>query len=204
MARFARIGVGAAKAFDAKALPPEINKAVEEGMADGWKAFDEFMTTKVYTRKVSSADAFGTREHLKNDYMFRLAAAVLGIYGNSKEEAFYPSYHVDADQQKMDGSQRYTLHFAKDQLPPVDAFWSISVYNTKGYCEPNKENAYTLNNLTAKKGDDGSITIQFGGDGKIPNCLPITPGWNYMVRLYRPRKEVLDGTWKFPEAQFVR
>ena len=66
------------------------------------------------------------------------------------------------------------------------------------------QNAYTLNNITAKKSDDGSVTIQFGGcDGKTPNCLPIMPGWNYMVRLYRPRKEILDGTWKFPEAQPV-
>ena len=70
--------------------------------------------------------------------------------------------------------------------------------------EPNKENAYTLNNITAKKSGDGSVAIQFGGcDGKTPNCLPITKGWNYMVRLYRPRKEILDGTWKFPEAQPV-
>ena len=65
--------------------------------------------------------------------------------------------------------------------------------------------AYTLNNITAKKNEDGSFTVQFGGcDGKTPNCMPITPGWNYMVRLYRPRKEIRDGTWKFPEAELVR
>jgi hypothetical protein len=58
-----------------------------------------------------------------------------------------------------------------------------------------------LNNLTAKMDADGSITVQFGGcDAKVANCLPIFPGWNYMVRLYRPRKQILDGTWKFPEA----
>jgi hypothetical protein len=87
---------------------------------------------------------------------------------------------------------------------PVDGFWSISVYNAKGYFEPNAQNAYTLNNITAKKSADGSIAIQFGScDGKIANCLPMTPGWNYLVRLYRPRAEVLDGTWRFPEAQPV-
>jgi hypothetical protein len=83
------------------------------------------------------------------------------------------------------------------------AFWSISVYNSKGFFEKNKYNVYTINNLTAKKSKDGSVTIQFGGfnNGHTPNCIPITGGWNYTVRLYRPRKEILDGTWKFPEAQ---
>jgi hypothetical protein len=79
---------------------------------------------------------------------------------------------------------------------------SVSLYNADGYYEKNEYNAYTLNNITAKKGGDGSVTIQFGGcNGSIANCLPTMPGWNYMVRLYRPRAEVLDRTWKFPEAQ---
>jgi hypothetical protein len=61
-----------------------------------------------------------------------------------------------------------------------------------------------VNSTTAKKGPDGSVTIQFGGcDGKVPNCLPITQGWNYTVRLFLPRREILDGTWSFPEAQPV-
>jgi len=62
--------------------------------------------------------------------------------------------------------------------------------------------AYSVNNITAKKNADGGVTIQFGAcDGKIPNCLPINDGWNYTVRLYRPREEILSGKWKFPEAQ---
>jgi hypothetical protein len=87
---------------------------------------------------------------------------------------------------------------------PVDGFWSITVYNTKGYLEPNRYNAYSLNNITAKKSADGSVAAQFEGcDGKISNCLPTMAGWNYMVRLYRPRADVLNGTWVFPEAQRV-
>jgi hypothetical protein len=87
---------------------------------------------------------------------------------------------------------------------PVDGFWSIIVYNDKGYLERNPYNAYSLNSITAKKDADGSITIQLGGcDGKIANCLPTMPGWNYMVRLYRPHAEILNGSWKFPEAQPV-
>jgi hypothetical protein len=85
---------------------------------------------------------------------------------------------------------------------PVDGFWSVIVYNAQGFMEPNPYNAYSLNNITARKATDGSVVVQFGGcDGKIPNCLPIVKGWNYLVRLYRPRAEILNGTWKFPEAQ---
>jgi hypothetical protein len=87
---------------------------------------------------------------------------------------------------------------------PVDGFWSGSVYDADGYFEPSSLNAYTRNNITAKKNDDGSVAVQFGGcDGKIPNCLPTVKGWNYMVRLYRPKSEILEGNWKFPEAEPV-
>jgi hypothetical protein len=95
-----------------------------------------------------------------------------------------------------------TIHRLDVKDVPVDGFWSISLYNAEGFFEPNNLNAYTINNITAKKSDNGSVAIQFGGcDGKIPNCLPFVAGWNYMVRLYRPRPEILDGTWKFPLAQ---
>ena len=87
---------------------------------------------------------------------------------------------------------------------PVDGFWSISLYNAEGFFQKNDLNAYSLNNLTAKPNADGSFTIQFGDCQKdTPNCLPIMAGWNYTVELYRPRKEVIDAVWKFPEAQPV-
>jgi hypothetical protein len=80
----------------------------------------------------------------------------------------------------------------------------VTVYDERGLMLENSLDAYSLNNIRAKRGADGSVAIQFGGcDGKIANCLPIMPGWNYMVRLYRPRKEILDGTFKFPEAEAV-
>jgi hypothetical protein len=85
---------------------------------------------------------------------------------------------------------------------PVDGFWSINLYNVEGYFEKNQYGAYSVNNITAKKDADGSVTVQFGGcDGKIPNCLPIMKGWNYIVRLYRPRPELLSGKWKFPSRR---
>lgn len=82
---------------------------------------------------------------------------------------------------------------------PVDGFWSISVYNAEGYFEPNERDAYSLNSITAARNDDGSVTVRFGGDGDpARNSLPITDGWNYLVRLYRPRPEVLSRAWSFP------
>ena len=85
---------------------------------------------------------------------------------------------------------------------PVDGFWSVSVYNADGFFEPNDRDANSVNNITATPNDDGSITVHFGGCGDVaPNCLPIMDGWNYIVRLYRPRPEVLDGSWTFPSLE---
>ena len=85
---------------------------------------------------------------------------------------------------------------------PVDGFWSISVYNADGFFEPNEHDAYSVNSITAERGEDGSVTVSFGGCGEDrPNCLPIVDGWNYTVRMYRPRPEILDGSWSFPEIE---
>jgi hypothetical protein len=139
---------------------------------------------------------FGTKDQV--DPVRHLIGTAMAWGGNPEKDAFYLNVHPSQN----DGKAIYKLT-VKDV--PVDAFWSVSVYNAQGYFQKNEHNAYNLNSLTAKKNDDGSVTIQFGGcDGKTPNCLPTLPGWNYLVRLYRPRKEILDGTWKFPEAQPVK
>ena len=88
----------------------------------------------------------------------------------------------------------YELIVADDV--PVDGFWSISVYNAEGFFEPNDQGAYSINSITAARNSDGSVTVRFGGVGD--NSIPITEGWNYLVRLYRPRPEVLSGAWTFP------
>ena len=87
---------------------------------------------------------------------------------------------------------------------PVDAFWSISLYNAKGFFEPNSRDAYNVNSVTGERNEDGSMTVHLGGceDDRI-NCLPIMEGWNYTVRMYQPGEEILNGSWKFPEAQSV-
>lgn len=140
-------------------------------------------------------NAFGTKQQV--DPVRHLIGTAAGWGGNPDKDATYLST-VPA---KNDGNTVYKLNVKN---VPVDAFWSVSVYDAKGFFEKNPYNAYSLNNITAKKDADGAVAIQFGGcDGKIPNCLPIMQGWNYTVRLYRPRPEILNGTWKFPEAQPV-
>lgn len=137
--------------------------------------------------------SFGTKQQV--DPVRHLVATAAAWGGNPDRDATY----LNITPTKNDGNTVYKLN-VKDV--PVDAFWSISVYNADGYYEKNAYNAYALNNLTAQKAGDGSIAIQFGGcDGKVPNCLPTTKGWNYTVRLYRPRAEILNGKWKFPEPQ---
>jgi hypothetical protein len=138
---------------------------------------------------------FGTKQDV--DPIRQLIGAAGGWGGNPEKEAMY----LNVTPKMNDGK---TVHRINVNDVPVDGFWSITVYNAKGYFEKNSFNAYSLNNITAKKNADGSTTVQFGGcDGRIPNCLPVMAGWNYMVRLYRPRAEVLSGKWKFSEAQPV-
>lgn len=145
-------------------------------------------TTLTDTRRM-----FGTKDEV--DPVRHLIGTAMGWGGNPEKDALY----LPITPAKNDGN---TVHKLTAKDVPVDGFWSITVYNAEGYLQPNPYNAYSLNNITAQKGADGSVVVQFGGcDGKIPNCLPITPGWNYLVRLYRPHDEILSGTWKFPEPQ---
>ncbi|SAK86225.1 hypothetical protein AWB79_06035 [Caballeronia hypogeia] len=137
--------------------------------------------------------AFGTKKEV--DPVQYLIGAASAWGANAPRDAVY----LNVVPAKNDGGTRYTL---KVKDVPVDGFWSISVYNAEGYYEKNAYDAYTVNDITARKDADGAITIRFGGcDAGIPNCLPITKGWNYMVRLYRPRAEILDDKWTFPEAE---
>lgn len=138
--------------------------------------------------------AFGSKEQV--DPVHHLIGAAAGWGGNPDSEATY----IAVTPPQNDGKTVYTLRVPS--TVPVDGFWSISRYNSEGFFVPNSQNAYSVNNLTAIKGSDGSIEVQFGGcDGKVANCLPIEAGWNYTVRLYRPQPQVLDGSWKFPDPQ---
>jgi hypothetical protein len=181
-------------------------------MSDAWEEFADFKKAEVDTGKRTSADGFGTREYLKNDYLARMSSAVLGIYGNSKEEAFYPVYFVDAAGQPLDGSHGYTLRFAPDQLQPVNAFWSLTVYELPAsllYANP--LNRYLINSPmipSLKRDADGGITLHVQHESPGPereaNWLPAPAGpfWA-CLRLYWPRPEVLRGQWMPPPLQRV-
>jgi hypothetical protein len=139
--------------------------------------------------------AFGTKAEV--DPVRHLVGSAAAWGGNPDKDAIY----LNITPANNDGKTIYKLHV---KAVPVEAFWSVSLYDAKGYYEKNPYDAYTINNITAKKESDGGVAIQFGGcDGKISNCLPIMAGWNYTVRLYRPRAQILNGSWKFPDAQPV-
>lgn len=214
MARFAEIGIGMRKKFDAARLSPELKKAFADGMADAWKKLDDFQKTSIDTGKVTSGDLFGSRVFLKNNYLYRFAGAVLGIYGNSKQEAMYPIYKVDAEGRDLDASgNSYTLRFAPDRLPPVNAFWSLTMYELpSSLLVANPLNRYLINSpmLSGLKRDaDGSLTIyiqhESPGQDRESNWLPAPNGpFMAVLRLYWPKKEALDGGWKAPPLQRVQ
>jgi hypothetical protein len=140
--------------------------------------------------------AFGARFQV--DQVRHLIGTAAAWGGNPDKDAFY----LNVTPARNDGKTIYRL--SVPAKVPVNAFWSVIVYDAEGHLKKNEYNAYSFNSITAKKSADGSVAIQFGGcDGKIPNCLPTAAGWNYMVRLYRPRDEILSGKWKFPEAKAV-
>jgi hypothetical protein len=207
MKRFAKIGVVAGKKFDTDTLSPDMRKAIEDGMADAWKVYDG-LNKRVAEGKITSGDMVGTRAYLKNNYGYRMVTAVNGIYGNSKDEAVYPTYQVDANGQKLDGAAyKYSLHFSAGQFPPVNAFWSVTIYhgaNSSLYA--NQLNRYLVNSPmmpSLKKDAGGGVTLyiqhESPGAEKEANWLPIPDGpfWAAM-RLYWPKPEAVSGKWKAP------
>ncbi|MEJ8827433.1 DUF1254 domain-containing protein [Variovorax humicola] len=132
------------------------------------------------------------------DPIFHLMATATGWGLNPPEAAVYNNVYPKANDGK-------TVHTLTVKDAPVDGFWSISVYNEKNFFEKNALNSYSTNNLTAKPNADGSFTVRFGGCTEAsPNCLVTPARWSYQVRQYRPREPIIDGSWKFPEAQPIQ
>jgi len=162
-----------------------------EQLAVARKALNDLATEISF----DSARAFGRKDEV--DPVQYVVGAISGWGGLPARDAIYLVDAVD----RNDGDIPYAVT-AKDV--PVDAFWSITVYNADGYMEPNDMGRNNYNNVSAEPNDDGSITIHFGAcdDGRV-NCIPVTPGWSYAVRLYQPREEILNGSWTFPEIETV-
>jgi hypothetical protein len=137
--------------------------------------------------------AFGKEEDVRE--VRHLIGTASGWGGLPEEEAYY----VNVEPNLPVGAYQLTV---KDV--PVDAFWSVSLYNKEGFFQENEYDAYSVNNLSGTPNKDGSFTIHFGGDPKSVNYLHLTEGWNYLIRFYQPRMEILEGTWTFPKVAPVK
>lgn len=212
LARFAKLNIGPGQSFDFSKFSPEIQQAINDGIKDSATDLGGVMK-KINDESVSSGDVFGTRDFLNGNYLYRYAGAKLGLYGNSKVEALYFAYFVDANHQPLDAAKSsYELRFAKGELPPNKAFWSITMYDGKTqFLVANPLKHYLLNSTTLKSykyGADGSLTLYVSrenpGPAKQSNWLPAPDGPFYCVlRVYLPGPSVLDGTWKRPPMQPV-
>ncbi len=216
-ARFAKIGLGAKGTLNLASFEPEIQEAINSGVEEGFEEIEEFIK-QATTDPLASAKVFGTREFLMNSakdnykledfYILRAAAAHIGLYGNSGAEAIYPTYLLDEDGAPIDASQfSYTLNFAKGELPPVKAFWSLTMYDGKTQLlVDNPLNKYLLNSPMLADfiyNEDGSLSLYIQKDTPgtelETNWLPAPDGPFYMVlRLYGPEDAALKGDWVNP------
>lgn len=206
--RFASLGIGPDRTFDADALDPATRDAVTAGMADAWADIDALKKNEVDTGKVSSAEFFGTAADLKGNYLYRMAGAVLGIYGNTAAEALYPNFSNDSTGAPLTGANRYTITFPKGQLPPVNAFWSLTMYGMpQSLLVANPIDRYLVNSPMLpelSQNPDGGYTVYIQRDApteaaQLPNWLPAPEGpFALVMRLYWPKPDALDGNWKPP------
>ena len=212
MARFAKLDIAAGLTFDFAKFSPVVQEAIGQGIADAWAEFGVIIG-KVKKFEITSDEIFGSRDFLQDNYMYRMVACVLGIGGNAGEEAIYPGFYVDDQGKPLVGANNYSMYFAPDQLPPVNAFWSMTMYE-----EPSKllsENVldrYLLNSSTMDdyvRDEDGGITmyLQHSSPGKAleANWLPAPEGpFSVILRLYWPKEEALAGTWIIPEIMVLK
>lgn len=202
--RFAKLGIEPGKPFDVNQLSPQMQTALKEGMAEGQKQID----AKRASLGGKTDALFGNRDFLKNDYIARATGTQVGIGANSREEAMYPILDKDANGQPLDGSKgAYTLRFANDQLPPVDAFWSLTMYGLpQQQLVKNPIDRYLINSPMLpelKKDPDGGLTIyvqaESPGKEKQANWLPAPNGPFVMfMRYYRPKPALLEDRWTTP------
>ncbi len=222
-AKLAKIGVGPGKKFDLKSLAPERQKALVEAMQAGDAKIATYLASGMTNANGWQLGSLpGDRAHYNGDWVMRAATAKAGIYGNDAAEAVYPLGRVDADGKTIDTSKHnYTLSFPVGQMPPVNAFWSVTMYDGKSQLMvENPINRYLINTAMVSdmtKNADGSVTIYIQKDSpgkdKEANWLPAPDDTAYLVmRLYwpKPASEALSvlpvgkGTWSPPGIVMVK
>lgn len=206
--RFAKIGIEGGKTFDPSKLSPEMKTAIEQGRVDAWEDFAGGVKM-MEEGKITSGDVFGSRDFLGDNYLYRWIGTI-GIYGNAKEEAMYPVYRLDSEGNLLSGANKYTLHFAAGEYPPVNAFWSLTMYDLpESLLVANPINRYLINSPMLpemKKDADGGLTIYIQNEspGKEleANWLPAPKGpFAMYMRLYWPKEAALDGAWQAPKLE---
>ena len=211
-AEFATIGVEAGKPFNFTKLAPGLAGEVVQGIKSGMAKIEQkSVTLGTSVNGWRSGLNSGSRAYYKGDWLLRAGVALAGIYANDAAEALYPVTHTDSTGGPLDGSTgKYTVTFPAGQLPPVNAFWSLTMYDGKTQLlVDNPINRYLLNSPMLPgftKNADGSLTLYIQkdspGSGKEANWLPAPNGTFYMLlRLYWPKQDALDGRWKAPGVE---
>ena len=208
--RFADIGIVPGKPFDTASLSDSRKTALLNGITDGQKELDTYRASL----GGKSAGLFGSRAFLKNNYVKRAVGTQVGIGANSKEEALYPIYEKDTDGKPLDGtSGHYILRYADGKFPPVNAFWSLTMYALPSQLlAKNPINRYLVNSPmlpNLKRDPDGGLTIyvqsESPGADKEANWLPAPKGpFMLAARYYWPKPELLQDKWKSPAVQTVK
>ena len=207
--RFAKIGIEPGKAFDVTSIDSTIVNAMNEGIASAMLRSEE-EGNNLGQRKNGwqmIVGALGTREAMQGKYLTRAGAAYFGLWGNTLEEAYYPETNFDENGEVLDGSQHnYVLHFDADEIPPVKAFWSLSMYKLpEQLFIENEIDRYIISSATEglKYNDDGSLDVYIQkenpGAEKESNWLPAHDGpFSLQARLYWPDPNALDPLYVMP------
>jgi hypothetical protein len=210
-AKFASIGIGTREKLDIASLSQDKRDAFQAAIADAWKDYGPTQA-KVDSGQISPSELFGNRQTLGTNYLYRMAGAVNGIFGNDKAEAMYPSASTDSGGDPLDGANKYIYRYAPGQLPPVNAFWSLTMYRMpQSLLVANPINRYLINSPMLpdlKQDADGGYTIyvqrENPGSDKESNWLPSPEGpFRLTQRLYWPKEAALDGTWQAPVPRKV-
>jgi hypothetical protein len=208
IARMKRIGIEPGKSFDLAKADPTVRKALESAPAAGQKLMAWKVPTlaRVVNHWSMNTDTMGV---YGNYYLKRAIIAQLGLGANLPEDAIYPLNIGDETGRPLDGANKYTINFAKDAGPPVNAFWSITLYDPDGFQVANSLNRFAVSSwMPFKPNPDGSLTLYFQnetpGADKEANWLPAPKGpFNLTMRLYGPKSEALTGVWSPPPVKAV-